>query len=192
MRLLCFSLALSFLTGVLATGDWKRQADGRYEAHSHKTLERDVCVIGGGSAGTYTAIRLQQMGKSVAVVERNDRLGGHVNTYQVPGTNATIDYGVVVFDDTPLTHDYFNHFDIPLVTPPTADSAPAQYADFSTGTPIPASALAAGAGNATAAFVAYAGLLAQYPYLVEGNGFNGIPEPVPKELLMTFGDFVQE
>ena len=40
------------------------------------TLERDVCIIGGGSSGTYAAIRLQQMGKKVALVERKHRLGG--------------------------------------------------------------------------------------------------------------------
>ena len=41
-------------------------------------LERDVCIIGGGSSGTYSAVRLQQMGLSVAVIEQKPRLGGMI------------------------------------------------------------------------------------------------------------------
>jgi len=40
-------------------------------------ITRDVVVIGGGATGTYAAIRLRDLGKSVVVVETNDRLGGH-------------------------------------------------------------------------------------------------------------------
>ncbi len=58
-------------------------------------ITRDVCVIGGGSSGTYAAIRLRDMGKSVVVVEREAVMGGHTNTYVVPGTGQTVDYGVV-------------------------------------------------------------------------------------------------
>jgi len=36
----------------------------------------DVVIIGGGSSGTYAAIHLQQLGKSVAVIERQSRPGG--------------------------------------------------------------------------------------------------------------------
>ena len=39
-------------------------------------LNRDVVVIGGGASGTYAAVRLQQEGKTVALVERESRLGG--------------------------------------------------------------------------------------------------------------------
>src|SRR5262245_48490185 len=49
-------------------------------------IHRDVCVIGGGSAGTYTAVRLRDLGKSVVVVERSGRLGGHCETFYDPVT----------------------------------------------------------------------------------------------------------
>lgn len=42
----------------------------------NEVLERDVCVIGGGASGTYAAVQLQQMGKSVALIEKQSRLGG--------------------------------------------------------------------------------------------------------------------
>jgi phytoene dehydrogenase-like protein len=47
-----------------------------------------------GSSGTYGAIRLQASGKSVVVIEANDVLGGHANTYTDPASNRTIEYGV--------------------------------------------------------------------------------------------------
>jgi heterodisulfide reductase subunit A-like polyferredoxin len=43
-------------------------------------LVRDVVVIGGGASGTYGAIALKDMGRSVVVVEKESRFGGHVNT----------------------------------------------------------------------------------------------------------------
>lgn len=44
-------------------------------------IERDVVIIGGGSAGTYSAVRLKDMGKSVTVIEKDVILGGHTDTY---------------------------------------------------------------------------------------------------------------
>lgn len=44
-------------------------------------IERDVAIIGGGSAGTYSAVRLKDKGKSVVVIEKDVILGGHTDTY---------------------------------------------------------------------------------------------------------------
>lgn len=41
-----------------------------------ETIESDVAIIGGGSSGTYAAVRLQQMGKTVTVIEKQGQLGG--------------------------------------------------------------------------------------------------------------------
>jgi heterodisulfide reductase subunit A-like polyferredoxin len=57
-------------------------------------LTTDVCIIGGGSSGTYAAIRLHDLGKKVIVVEQQAHLGGHTNTYVDPSTNRAMDYGV--------------------------------------------------------------------------------------------------
>lgn len=83
-------------------------------------ITRDICIIGGGSSGTYSAIRLSDSGKTVVVVEANNRLGGHTNTYTDPSTNETVDYGVVVFHNLTVVNDYFARFDIPLTTAPSA------------------------------------------------------------------------
>ncbi|KAF2123053.1 hypothetical protein BDV96DRAFT_561900 [Lophiotrema nucula] len=58
------------------------------------TIERDVAVVGGGASGTYAAVQLHDLNKTIVLIERDDHLSGHVNTYQIPGTNTTIEYGV--------------------------------------------------------------------------------------------------
>ncbi|HYW53796.1 MAG TPA: NAD(P)-binding protein, partial [Dongiaceae bacterium] len=46
-----------------------------------------VAVIGGGCAGAYSALRLQQDGKRVpvALYEYSDRIGGKIYTKTLPG-----------------------------------------------------------------------------------------------------------
>ena len=77
-------------------------------------ITRDVAVIGGGATGTYAAIRLRDLGKSVVVVETNDRLGGHTHTYTDPGTGGKVDIGVIVWHDLPIVHQWFGRFGVPL------------------------------------------------------------------------------
>jgi hypothetical protein len=144
-------------------------------------IERDVCIIGGGSAGTYTAVRLRDLGRSVVVVEHKDRLGGHCETYTDPATGLTTDIGVIIFPDLPVVRRYFGRFGVTLATAHLG-GGPATYADFRTGQvvsgytpPVPA------------ALPAYLGILEQYSYLTKGFY---LPDPVPAALLQPFGEFV--
>ena len=149
-------------------------------------ITRDVAIIGGGSTGTYAAIRLRDLGKSVAVVETDDRLGGHTHTYTDPATNAKIDIGVVVWHELPIVRDYFARFDVPLIK--ASFDAPGQqslYVDYRTGKVVDGYA----PSDPSAALGAYAAQLAQYPYLEAG--FD-LPNPVPADLLLPFGDFVKK
>ncbi|MCC3329511.1 flavin monoamine oxidase family protein [Nocardia abscessus] len=52
----------------------------------------DFCVIGGGFAGLTAALRLKQMGRSVALLEARDRLGGRTFT-EVREDGSWIDRG---------------------------------------------------------------------------------------------------
>ncbi|MCZ4150725.1 putrescine oxidase, partial [Escherichia coli] len=54
-------------------------------------LERDVVVIGAGPSGLTAAYELSKAGKSVAVLEARDRVGGRTWTEQMDG--ATIEIG---------------------------------------------------------------------------------------------------
>ncbi|KAF2173965.1 hypothetical protein M409DRAFT_48868 [Zasmidium cellare ATCC 36951] len=149
-------------------------------------LHRDVCIIGGGSAGTYTATRLQQMGKSVALIEREQQLGGSVNSFRDPRTNTTFDYGVVIFSNNSLVLDYFGHLDVPAK--PFTGFVPNGtnvYVNLATGATVAPL-------NATAfpdALVRYRTQVEKYPYL--STGWH-LEYPIPEDLLLPFGDFLQK
>lgn len=148
-------------------------------------IYRDVAVIGGGSSGTYTAVRLTDYNKTVVLIEKEPLLGGHAQTYIAPNGYA-VDYGVVVFEKTQQVYDYFGRFNIPLlnVTQPPSQNT---YFDFSTGTTVTVPPT-----NVTALVTAlqtYAEQLYKYPSLQQG--FN-ITYPVAPDLLLTFGEFVEK
>lgn len=149
-------------------------------------ITRDICIIGGGSTGTYSAIRLSDSGTTVVVVEAKDRLGGHTNTYTDPSTNETVDYGVVYFHNLEVVKEYFARFDIPLtVAPSTVPGQVTEYVDFSTGKIVAGYA----PPDPSAALAAYGAQLEKYPYVEAG--FD-LPYPVPADLLLPFGDFVKK
>ena len=155
---------------------------------SSSIIRRDVCIIGGGSSGTYAAIGLRDKGKSVAVIEAQGVLGGHTNTYTDPATNETVDYGVVEFDNTTIVTDYFKRFGIPLTTTSNTESATLKqyFVDFATGKNVTGYVPT----NPAAGFAAYAAQLAKYPFL-NTPGWD-LPDPVPADLLIPFGDFIEK
>ena len=151
-----------------------------------ESLERDVCIIGGGSAGTYTAIRLHQMGYTVALIEKQDLLGGQVNTYVDPMTSKTIDYGVKVFNNVSVVRDFFDYLNVPLKS--FQSYVPEQrtiYANLANATMISATDIPT--ENITDGLLRYEAQLKKYPYL--SNGFH-LPSPLPADLLLPWGDFL--
>jgi hypothetical protein len=146
-------------------------------------IRRDVCVIGGGSTGTYAALRLRDLGLSVAVVERAGRLGGHTETFHDPVTGGTTDIGVIIFHDLPVVRDHFARVGVPLVRYTGQGGTTTSYVDFRTGRIVPGYTLPAPVG-----LPAYHALLQKYEYL--DHGFD-LPDPVPAELLLPFGEFAR-
>ncbi|GAB1312816.1 Beta-cyclopiazonate dehydrogenase [Madurella fahalii] len=145
---------------------------------SRDVITRDVAVIGGGSSGTYSAINLLALGKSVVVIERDNRLGGHTSTYVDPATGVTVNYGVQAFYNISVATDYFSLLGVPM-GPFQPNLVTRAYADFQTGRNVSA--------PASPGFGAYAEQLHRYPYL--GYGWD-LPSPVPEDLLLPFGEFV--
>ena len=150
------------------------------------TITRDVCVIGGGGAGTYTALRIKDSGKSVVVVDPSWKLGGHAETYHDPKTGKTLDVGVIVFGHLDEVKNLFARFNIPLrQAPPNLPSA--EYVDYATGEKIEFEP--PGPERVAAAFQRYAAQITKYPEL--SAGFD-MKYPIPDDLLMPFGKFVKK
>ena len=156
---------------------------------SASIIKRDVAILGGGSSGTYAAIALRDHNQTVAVIEKQNYLGGHTNTYTDPASGTKVDYGVVEFDNTKIVKNYFARFNIPLIVLNT--SAPRigpkeYYIDFRTGKNVTGYTPA----DPSAALGAYGAQLAKYPYLA-APGYN-LPYPIPSDLLIPFGDLVKK
>lgn len=140
-------------------------------------------IIGGGSSGTYAAVKVLDSNKTVMVIEKEAITGGHTNTYTDPATGSIVDYGVVVFHNNNLTRNYFARFNISLVIASLASSA-SEPIDFRTGKQLTNYTEV----DPTAALQGSFEQLQKYPYLE--TGFN-LTYPVPEDLL-PFGDFLEK
>lgn len=176
-----FAVTLSVVVGLgvscvaAVPGNWST-------IYSNFTIRRDVVVIGGGSSGTFAAVKLHRMGKKVAVVERHAQFGGHTSTYHVPNTNTTIDFGVQGYGDVEVIRDHFARFDIPMVHMELSETGFGipTYVDFRNGEVV---------DNFTFSrdFTGYRAQSEKYPYLYYSTR---LPDPVPEDLLLPFGEFL--
>lgn len=120
------------------------------------------------------------------VIEKENVMGGHTNTFTDPKTKQTVDYGVIGFENIPLVKDYFNYLQVPWTTSVFVfggSTSVTKYFDFGARKIV---------NNVTAqnpenGLEAYASQLAKYPKLAEGFF---LPNPVPDDLLLPFGEFV--
>ncbi|EFQ34922.1 flavin-containing superfamily Amine oxidase [Colletotrichum graminicola] len=173
--------------GKLVMGFFLLQAASGNDEAAPEILKRDVAVIGGGSSGTYAAVRLQQLGKSVALIEKAGRLGGHTNTYVDAKTGMTFDYGTQNFVNTTEVYNYFRRLGVPLA--PFAPKRQSVAVDMARERPGPSWPIV-NANDTAAALERYKVQLAKYP----DDFFRGyhLPDPVPEDLLLPWGDFVQK
>ena len=159
---------------------------GDTDISPQNTLNVDVCVIGGGAAGTYSAIRSKDLNKTVVIVEQQHRLGGHTMTYVDPGSNRSIELGVAEYEDTPIVREWFARFKVPLYQYNfTIPGVTSEYVDFQTGqiaTPRQ--------GDLSGAWDAFQTQVAKYPFL--DYSLDNVPFPVPADLLLPFGQFIMK
>lgn len=157
-----------------------------YSYEPHEVMYRDVAVIGGGSAGAYSAERLLDHNFSVAVIEPKAQLGGHAETY-VDHSGVTVDISVVAFEPFQLTTDYFARFGISLVPFSNLPSNQSQFVNFKTGEAAgwqQPSQEEVGLG-----FAAYGEQLSKHPDIVTGYDLN---YPVDEDLLLPFHEHVNK
>lgn len=154
----------------------------------YQVIDTDVVIIGGGGMGAYSAIQLKDQGKKIMVIETKERLGGHTETYMDSETGTPIDMGVKLYHDEPLVHQWFARFNLSTSRFNPTPIGPSQNVDFRTGQVL--QGLPAANQTALAAALArYGAVLQKYPQL-EGGFY--LPEPVPEDLYMPFGQFVQK
>ncbi|KAH6689893.1 FAD dependent oxidoreductase [Plectosphaerella plurivora] len=146
----------------------------------------DVLIIGGGATGTFAATKLRDQGKTVAVVERSDKLGGHVNTFYDPATGAPLDYGVQAYILNQQTTEFFARFEV-AVNSSAQSPFPTTIADFKTGFVVP-NATATDILTLIGPIVEYITAVSSYQGIAQG--YYDIPQPVQAELLEPFGQFV--
>ncbi|KAF3767282.1 FAD/NAD(P)-binding domain-containing protein [Cryphonectria parasitica EP155] len=185
---------LTHLASLVLPTLWQQLASAGVTARVNDEIVRDVCILGGGASGTYAAIRLKELGYSVALIERNAHLGGHVNTYYDPATGNPLDYGVIAYHNISTVTDFLSSLGVAL--------APATlgYGDRSiyinnlqnNGTivqDLPSSVPWANATAVGLAFEKYLGLVQQYPFLAQGYE---LPAEIPEDLLLPYGEFLQK
>jgi hypothetical protein len=145
-------------------------------------ITRDVAIVGGGASGTFSAVQLHDQGKSVVVIEKEDVMGGHTNTYQDPVTKKTVDYGVVVFHNQQVVRDYFTRLNVSyIISTGSGTSSKPSWLDVHTATPVNYTS-----PDPTAGLAAYKAQLEKYHDLELGFF---LPNPVPDDLLLPFGEF---
>ena len=134
----------------------------------------------------YAAIKLRDMNKSVVVVEKENRLGGHTQTYIDPKSKQPIELGVAEYDNTTLVRNWFARLQVPLYSFNfTIAGVTSEFVDFQTGQR--ANRTPAATPEALDRYVAQ---LANYPspnYSLD-NGSS----PVPADLLLPFGQFISK
>ncbi|KAI0170942.1 amine oxidase [Pestalotiopsis sp. NC0098] len=159
------------------------------ERAADSIIEKDVVIIGGGASGAHAAVRLREdFGKSVLVVEKQENLGGHVETYIDPNSGNPYDYGVNSYTEYGGAEEFFTRFNISLQTPVRL-ALNTTYADFRTGEVLDGYE-APPSANVTAALQKYLEICEQYEDLILPSYVNFPEADVPEDLLLPFGEFV--
>ncbi|KAF6816735.1 amine oxidase [Colletotrichum musicola] len=155
-------------------------------------IDRDVVILGGGASGAHAAVRLREdYNKSVVVVEKQNRLGGHVASFTDPETGSSYDYGVNSYTDYPGAREFVVRFDIPVQTP-TRLPLNTTYADFTTGHLTNYSLPPA--NETTAALRKYLELCEKYEdsIIPSYEAFPDTTVGIPEDLTMKFVDFAKK
>ncbi|KAJ5303881.1 uncharacterized protein N7443_003541 [Penicillium atrosanguineum] len=145
---------------------------------------RDVAILGGGATGTYAAVQLREQGYSVALVEKNERLGGHAETLYLPN-DEYVNYGVEGYFNNDITTKFFSQLNVDYegLLPGSIIS---EHVNFNTGERVlPGSEIL----GTTAGAVLYRASIEQFDYLSSGAYY--LPDEVPEVLLHPFREFVE-
>ncbi|KAK2614868.1 hypothetical protein N8I77_001661 [Diaporthe amygdali] len=163
------------------------------EAFSDTTdaaIVRDVVIVGGGASGAHAAVQLRDMGKTIALVEKRDRLGGHTETHHDPATGKNISVGVQAWNTYKNSTNFITErMNMSIMAKPQTSLA-TKYVDFTTGQ-ILHNYVAPTSMEVLAALKRYHELCEQYEHLLLPGFFDfPLPGDIPEDLTLSFRDFV--
>ncbi|OJJ42235.1 hypothetical protein ASPZODRAFT_105594 [Penicilliopsis zonata CBS 506.65] len=148
----------------------------------------DLVVVGGGGSGANAAVHFHDAGLSLLLVEKEDRLGGMVDSWTNPATGTVYDFGVAAYTNYTGTVEFFNRLDI-AYTEYAASTETAYYADFTTGETV--DYLAPNVTGEVRALEEFYNITSLYEDLFLPSYANWpTPEDIPDDLLMPFREFV--
>ena len=153
-----------------------------------EALNRDVCIIGGGASGMFAALKMADKKYSVAILEKTGRLGGHAQTYRPDDGAFVYDLGVRVFPSSDSIQEVFGRFDQKLIHASILDLK-RRYVDFETGA---LSDYEEPSYRSTLMSLLYYWYYSGYSYSFMLKPGTHLPDLVPEELLLGFGEFLKK
>lgn len=174
-----------------------------------EVINRDVVIVGGGASGAHAAVKLRDMGKTIVLVEKRDKLvrqnaavvarisrtdyllqGGHTETYQDPLTGKPINVGVQAWTVYKNSTNFITKRMNVSVKTKSPTSLATKYVDFTTGQALD-NYIAPTGTDALAALRKYYELCKRYEDLLLPGFFNfPLPGDIPEDLTLLFRDFV--
>ncbi|PLB48434.1 FAD/NAD(P)-binding domain-containing protein [Aspergillus steynii IBT 23096] len=158
-------------------------------ASQSNVLNKDVVIVGGGASGAYAAVRIRDdFGKSIALVEKESILGGHVDSYVDPQTGTPYDYGVKTFLDTGNATGFFDRFGIARGSSPTVPVT-TEYIDFLTGETV--NFTAPPMADQMSAMAKFLDIVEPWESLMQPS-YTKFPvgDDIPSDLLLPYADFI--
>jgi hypothetical protein len=153
-------------------------------------ITKEVAILGGGASGTFAAVSLREdFNTSIIVIELKNRLGGHVDTYAIPDTNTTIDYGVQSYMHYGPTDAFFKRMGVGFGGTYSPRRSMNLNVDLESGKLL-SGYVPPTANEINQAVETWLKIIEQYEgYFNPGYWDFFAPKDIPKELLMPFGEF---
>jgi len=161
-------------------------------------------VIGGGASGMAAAVFLKDNGYSVKVIEKKNKVGGHVNTLYftppAPGLANWLDIGVIGIANTSYlneigvgkwkveTDKFIQRFIGNNVIPIQLYFPTATGVNFATGVSYGPVSVDTTSSEYQAAYNTFISFIDKYPWLSTSD----FPDPIPAELLIPFTEFIEK